>query len=194
VLSVHDNHQGSRFTPNRVAFAPSPSSVPSSSSPKASPTYAIHPAFFGLRWLRLGSARPSYGTELDSKALSQALLAKSEFSKEEWEAFGVYGLRDDHFINSGGVYFKPTVLNGIIVDATAGSGSQTFPNPSKINLPPIRATASATRGAEHPVGSPSVHSSVHTTVSYPDSEFFKCARPVSAMSVPIVASTSKVVG
>lgn len=62
----------------------------------------------GLKWVSIGSTRPSSGKEIEDTALKSALKHKSTFTQEEWEQFGINDLRTHHFIKSGyNVYFKP---------------------------------------------------------------------------------------
>ena len=39
--------------------------------------------------------------------LAAALAQKTEFTQEEWDAFGINNLRADHYIKSGGACFQP---------------------------------------------------------------------------------------
>ena len=78
---------------------------------------------FGLMWTKTTNGwyydsgeRPRDGEELTNEALSEALLHERkqrkpsaagtrttrEFTQEEWDAFGVHNLREDHYILSGG--------------------------------------------------------------------------------------------
>ena len=60
----------------------------------------------GLTWKEIGVTQPSEGEELTNSGLSTALLSKTEFNQQEWEAFGISDLRVEHFIKSGISYFK----------------------------------------------------------------------------------------
>jgi hypothetical protein len=44
---------------------------------------------------------------LANPRLAEALMHKTEFTKQEWEAFGVHGLRMHHFVKSGDTFFQP---------------------------------------------------------------------------------------
>ena len=44
---------------------------------------------------------------LANPALAEALLHKTEFTQQEWDAFGVDGLRMHHFVKSGDSFFHP---------------------------------------------------------------------------------------
>jgi len=44
---------------------------------------------------------------LANPRLADALMHKTEFTQQEWDAFGVYGLRMHHFVKSGDSYFNP---------------------------------------------------------------------------------------
>jgi hypothetical protein len=46
---------------------------------------------------------------LANPALAEALLQKTEFTQQEWDAFGVDGLRMHHYVKSGDSYFQPFV-------------------------------------------------------------------------------------
>jgi len=73
----------------------------------------------GLRWVRDSSAdanggRPTDGTAFHHKALAEALASRVEFSEAEWQSFGVQAseLRHDHYIASGGGYYRPASWKG----------------------------------------------------------------------------------
>jgi hypothetical protein len=44
---------------------------------------------------------------LENPRLEDALMHKTEFTQQEWDAFGVHGLRMHHFVQSGDSYFQP---------------------------------------------------------------------------------------
>ena len=46
-------------------------------------------------------------TEFTNAALAVALKEKTELTEKEWEAFGITGLRLDHFIKSDNSYYMP---------------------------------------------------------------------------------------
>eukprot|EP00964_Phaeocystis_antarctica_P152185 scaffold119983_cov57-Phaeocystis_antarctica.AAC.2 len=60
----------------------------------------------GLRWQDVHE-QPSAGVELTSTELAAALETKTEFTPEEWAAFGIADLQFDHFIKVGGTYYQP---------------------------------------------------------------------------------------
>jgi hypothetical protein len=62
-----------------------------------------------LRGRKVGDEKPSQGDELSNERLAVALETSTEFTRTEWEAFGITGLRTDHFIKSksGASYFQP---------------------------------------------------------------------------------------
>jgi len=62
----------------------------------------------GLKWLPAGDTEPT-GRNLEHKKLAEALTRKKEFTKQEWEAFGIKDLHTYHFIKSGDSYFQPAV-------------------------------------------------------------------------------------
>ena len=61
----------------------------------------------GLTWTKMTHLRPTYGRELTNPELVKALASKTKFTKQEWDGIGVEHLRADHFIKSGGFYFRP---------------------------------------------------------------------------------------
>jgi hypothetical protein len=65
----------------------------------------------GLKWERSGAARPRQGQELSNAALDTALQSKTEFTLGEWKSFDIKDLRNDSFIQSGGIYFRPAALS-----------------------------------------------------------------------------------
>jgi len=44
---------------------------------------------------------------LANPRLANALMHQTEFTQQEWDAFGVHGLRMHHFVKSGNSYFQP---------------------------------------------------------------------------------------
>jgi hypothetical protein len=66
----------------------------------------------GLQWSKADPAKnekPDEGEELTDAALSTALDHQTDFTSEQWEAFGIAGLRKDHFVcSASGVYYVPT--------------------------------------------------------------------------------------
>ena len=65
----------------------------------------------GLRWLVAGDTEPTTGHNLQNANLAEALQKKTEFTQQEWDAFGIKDLREDHIIKSGNSYFKPDVTS-----------------------------------------------------------------------------------
>ena len=61
----------------------------------------------GVKWKSQGGSEPKTGRSLENSALAKALRQKVEFTKQEWEAFGIKDLRKDHFVKSGDLYFQP---------------------------------------------------------------------------------------
>ena len=61
----------------------------------------------GLEWIDMGSEVPMDGSPLEHPALAQALAKQTQFTRKEWEAFGISKLRMDHFIVSGNSCFRP---------------------------------------------------------------------------------------
>ena len=60
----------------------------------------------GLEWTELREP-PTHGIEVIHEELADALKVKMSFEPAEWVAFGVTGLRADHFVRSGDIYFRP---------------------------------------------------------------------------------------
>jgi len=77
----------------------------------------------GLKWIEAGDATPTSGDELFKEELSVALQSETEFTQEEWQAFGISDLRMHHFIKSGQTHFKPAVA-GLDVKKTQMRRSQ----------------------------------------------------------------------
>jgi hypothetical protein len=66
-----------------------------------------HQGTLGLKWLPAGDAEPATGLNLEHAKLAEILRSKTEFTKLEWEDFGIKDLRIDHVIKSGDKYFQP---------------------------------------------------------------------------------------
>lgn len=62
----------------------------------------------GLKWAFAGAAEPtSTGRNLANSKLSDALMHKTNFTQQEWQAFGIAQARVDDYVKSGLHYFKP---------------------------------------------------------------------------------------
>eukprot|EP00966_Prymnesium_polylepis_P174773 4044640-Prymnesium_polylepis.1 len=75
------------------------------------------------RWENIGTKEPTTGVELSNEKLTKALSDQLVLTKERWDVLDVKGLRLDHFIQSGGMYFKPTIpatIQDAAIDAVAG--------------------------------------------------------------------------
>jgi hypothetical protein len=68
----------------------------------------------GLKWLPAGDSEPAMGRNLEHAKLAEALKSKTEFTKQEWEAFGIKDLRTDQFIKSGYSYFQPAAGRPVV--------------------------------------------------------------------------------
>jgi len=66
-------------------------------------------------------------------ALAEAPLQKTEFTQQEWDAFGVDGLRMHHFVKSGDSFFHPAGCYG-----SAHGGTQPHCAASSSRRPPPR--------------------------------------------------------
>ena len=87
-----------------------------------------------LKWELVGAVQPA-GRALANAALEQVLAAKQGEKREvvltqkEWDACGIKGLREDHFVKSGTAYYTPAagakrtraLLIGINYTASPGS-------------------------------------------------------------------------
>lgn len=60
-----------------------------------------------IRWRNIGRTRPSTGVELIDTRLASALHEKTDFTKTEWDVFGIGHVRADHYVKSGASWFKP---------------------------------------------------------------------------------------
>ena len=99
VLNGHDHGQHEHG--DATAAAPSAAAAAGGAQKKASCPC------LGLKWWKTGTSKPAAGVELTNESLSKALESKSEFSNAEWKAFSIDDLKPDHYIESGGAYYKP---------------------------------------------------------------------------------------
>mmetsp|Transcript_24236 Transcript_24236/g.35523 ORF Transcript_24236/g.35523 Transcript_24236/m.35523 type:complete len:334 (+) Transcript_24236:542-1543(+) len=69
-----------------------------------------------LTWKIIGSTQPSGGQELINAKLARNLLnaSRKEFTKEEWDAFGISDLGMNDYIKSGDSYFKLAAGEGLV--------------------------------------------------------------------------------
>jgi len=73
----------------------------------------------GLQWEETGGAsdKPPPGTEIINAPLASALLAKTEFTTEEFDVFNVSDLAEGCYINAGDKRFQPAAMNrGLLLD------------------------------------------------------------------------------
>lgn len=61
----------------------------------------------GLKWREVGSTKPTQREQLRNDELAAALQRKTTFSRAEWNAFNIKGLRAEHCIQAGGSFFEP---------------------------------------------------------------------------------------
>jgi hypothetical protein len=62
----------------------------------------------GLQWQVIGDSLPQNGREIFNSALATLLMSKTEFTRKEWDAFGIETpLRKGDFIKSGASHFEP---------------------------------------------------------------------------------------
>ncbi len=63
----------------------------------------------GLQWVEIGSVKPEVGTEIVNEPLALALQYKTQFTRAEFDKFGVSQLNQDSYIQGkAGDYFRPT--------------------------------------------------------------------------------------
>ena len=67
---------------------------------------------FAMTWQDVGPNRPSEGRQLVSSRLTDALAVKTQFTKKEWDAFGMPPLRIDDYIKVGNSFFQPKLPGG----------------------------------------------------------------------------------
>ena len=60
-----------------------------------------------LKWVELGSEKPTGGKELRNEKLARGLESKSSFTADELKKFGIDELQMDHWIRSGKRYLQP---------------------------------------------------------------------------------------
>jgi hypothetical protein len=64
----------------------------------------------GVVWRRIGANEPAKGRLLTNTGLANALkIPKTEFTREEWDAFGIQDLERSDYILAGGIYFEPAM-------------------------------------------------------------------------------------
>jgi len=68
----------------------------------------------GLKWEDAGATQPISKNRLANPALENALLSRTEFTQEEWHAFGIEISTCNVYIQSGASYFTPTSGGTII--------------------------------------------------------------------------------
>jgi len=111
----------------------------------------------GLKWYKVTStwnSMLSNNTELVNAKLAENLQKKLEFTREEWENFGITNLNSKHFVKSNGMYFKPVEPGPIKIEkedknkfiireveqqanvSTSGSTSQDSPSTPNRDKPP----------------------------------------------------------
>eukprot|EP00966_Prymnesium_polylepis_P166838 3856563-Prymnesium_polylepis.1 len=65
------------------------------------------PVVSGLKWAE--EDHWPAGSQTITRPVADALLTKTTFTQEEWAAFGIHVLRDDHYVVGGRRYFLPVV-------------------------------------------------------------------------------------
>jgi len=65
----------------------------------------------GLKWEKTIHPNPGRGRSLGNPGLATELTRKIEFTKEEWESFGITDLHKDDLIKSGNWTFIPEIKN-----------------------------------------------------------------------------------
>ncbi len=64
----------------------------------------------GLKWEGCGTEMPQGSQLLKNAKLTKALKKKKEFTREEWDAFGISDLRTNHVVKVRREHFKPVAL------------------------------------------------------------------------------------
>jgi hypothetical protein len=64
----------------------------------------------GLKWQNVGQEQPYLGTEISNKFLASALRGKSEFTRQEFDAFRVSDLTYNSYVKVDDAFFKPAPL------------------------------------------------------------------------------------
>ena len=89
------------------------------------------PKALGFKWLSAGDTEPTTGRNLEHPELAEALMSKTEFTQQEWEAFGMVvddlysNLGTDHFVKSGDSYFQPAGGDDVACESQdSGGGSE----------------------------------------------------------------------
>ena len=78
----------------------------------------------GLKWKNVGNTQPMEGKDLKNLSLEEALKGKTQFTRQEWEGFGIKGLRRIDFVKSGASYFKPDGGQDDDDESSAGGDKQ----------------------------------------------------------------------
>ncbi len=114
-MQMHVSLNGSFAAPNGVVFELAPDAV-------GDGLFAAFSGSTGKVWFNFGQepfrhappaadykAYDTFATDDDlvNPVLAEALLQKTEFTQQEWDAFGVDGLRMHHFVKSGDSFFHP---------------------------------------------------------------------------------------
>ncbi len=87
--------------------------------------FRAKPPALGLKWMPMGNTHPHLdleptewdGRDLDNWLLAEALSRKTEFTAEEWNAFGISHLQSGDFVKSGDTYFTPADQGELIYGA-----------------------------------------------------------------------------
>jgi len=95
----------------------------------------------GLKWIQIGSAKPTNGRELSNAALADALASKTEFTQPQWDTFGIKDLHFADFVRVGNVYYRPGgnvepdilgKLKSVIIDAVCQQNAQSLMNKTQM--------------------------------------------------------------
>ncbi len=78
----------------------------------------------GLKWEKAGDSKPTQGRELSHPELAAALESKTEFTQQEWDAFGISDVRSHDFIKVGDAYFRSAETAAIADQATEGTAEE----------------------------------------------------------------------
>ena len=95
----------------------------------------LSPKGTGLKWESVGQIRPTFGHEVNHAQLADALTRKTEFSEQEWRAFGIRKIHLGDFIRAGATYFSPTL--DALPTTHLGELEDICPNGFRLKLPPL---------------------------------------------------------
>ncbi len=75
--------------------------------PDTTPIEDDHSPFLGSKWEKCGTDMPEGSQLLTTAELAKALKKKKEFTRQEWEAFGIKNLQTNDVVKVESEHFKP---------------------------------------------------------------------------------------